>query len=197
MKIKNIFIISGILLVLLFGSYLIQTTYSKFRKNLTTNTQIEVAGWNIKVNDESIVNKSTLTADISPIFPGSTNIAAGVIAPGAEGYYDITIDASNVNVSFNYLIFSTVSNDSNVTDLITTGYEINPTVGSTVIPYSSETGITGSIPFGTASTIIRIFIKWDDSVSATMDNASDTTAATNSGTQALMTTTLTFTQINS
>lgn len=196
MKIKNILIISGILIVLLFGSYLIQTTYSKFKKNINSDTEVQIAGWNIKVNSESIINKSKLTANISPTFIGSSYVSPGVIAPGVEGYYDIVIDAGDVDVSFNYVILSTTSGDSTITDLVTTGYEINPSEGTNIMPYNIESGITGSIVHGTNSTIIRIYIKWDDSATANMDNIADTQAATNSSAKALMETNITFNQIN-
>ena len=190
MKIKSILIISAIIIILLFGSYLFQTTYSKFRKNLNSDTNISIASWNIKVNEESILGKSTLTSNIIPVFPGNEYVKENVIAPNATGYYDIVIDASSVDVSFNYIITPTVSPNSDITDLIVTSYSID---NGDIIDYTDN--ISGSINYGN-NQIIRIYIKWDDSINNNMDNKDDTDIAINSNSKAIISNSIVFSQKN-
>ena len=102
--------------------YLFQSSYAKYRRGISGNVSSDIASWNIKVNGEDIANKKTLTNTIEPTFLESENSAAGVIAPGVEGYYTITIDASDVDVPFECSIRSEVSPDSSVSDLKTLSY---------------------------------------------------------------------------
>lgn len=196
-KDKIIIGISLVIVILCFV-YLFQASYAKYRKKINGNIKATVAGWNIKVNTETISGKKELTNDIVPVFLGDDNTKAGVIAPGATGYFDLTIDASLSDVSFTYKINTTVASDSAVIDLVATSYIVNPSAtNTTTTAYDDATGITGTIAHNTASTVIRVYIKWDDSATNQMSNAVDTDVAIDENSKALMKTTIVFTQINS
>ena len=191
-KIKFIFYFVLIFICLF---YLVQSSYAKYKKDIEGDLKSSIAKWNIKVNDELITNKSKLTNNITPIFEGNEYVKDNVIAPGVEGYYDIIIQSSVSNYPFTYQINSNVSTSSDVKDLITTKYIINPDTDNIENTYSKENGITGTF---TQNGIvkIRVFIKWNDIIDTTMDNQKDTEVAIDSNSKALMEVKLKFTQKN-
>ena len=191
-KIKFIFYFVLIFICLF---YLVQSSYAKYKKDIEGDLKSSIAKWNIKVNDELITNKSKLTNNITPIFEGNEYVKDNVIAPGVEGYYDIIIKSNVSNYPFTYQINSNVSTSSDVKDLITTRYIINPDTDNIEKTYSKETGITGT--FTQNDTVkIRIFIKWNDIIDTTLDNQKDTEVAIDSNSKALMEVKLKFTQKN-
>ena len=190
------FIILFIVLVSCCLLYLFQSSYAKYRRQINGSVSSDIASWNIKVNGEDIANKKTLTTTIEPTFLESENTKEGVIAPGVTGYYTITIDASDVDVNFLCSIHSDVSVDSNVVDLKTLSYVVNPVSDNDEkLTYSADTGIVQQISKNTNQAVFRIYIQWDDEA-GTMDNQADTEAATNDNSKALMNVTLQFSQLN-
>lgn len=176
--------------------YLFQSSYAKYRKQVEGNVSAKIASWNIKINNEDIANKKVLTSNIAPTFPETENTVKDVLAPGSEGYYTITIDATNVDVAFQYTIFSDVADTSSVTDLKTLSYIINPNnATASKIEYNPTTGISGTLDKNAKTLSIRIYIQWDDE-DGTMTNEEDTSAAITATKQALMKVKLQFSQIN-
>ena len=168
------FIILFIVLVSCCLLYLFQSSYAKYRRQINGSVSSDIASWNIKVNGEDIANKKTLTTTIEPTFLESENTKEGVIAPGVTGYYTITIDASDVDVNFLCSIHSDVSVDSNVVDLKTLSYVVNPVSDNDEkLTYSADTGIVQQISKNTNQTVFRIYIQCDDE-SCTIDNQADT-----------------------
>jgi hypothetical protein len=176
--------------------YLFQSSYAKYRRGVSGRVSSEIASWNIKVNGEDIMDKKELTTTIEPTFLESENSNEGVIAPGVEGYYLVTIDASEVDVNFLCTIYSTVAETSSISDLKTLSYEINPTDDtSNKLEYSPDTGIVVEIPKNTSEYVFKIYLTWDDDT-GTMDNQADTSVALDDTSQALMTVDLQFSQLN-
>lgn len=176
--------------------YLFQSSYAKYRRGVSGRVSSEIASWNIKVNGEDIMDKKELTTTIEPTFLESENSNEGVIAPGVEGYYLVTIDASEVDVNFLCTIYSTVAETSSISDLKTLSYEINPTDNtSNKLEYSPDTGIVVEIPKNTSEYVFKIYLTWDDDT-GTMDNQADTSVALDDTSQALMTVDLQFSQLN-
>ena len=95
------------LFALLFSLNTILTTYGKYSTSIDEKAEVKIASWRILVNDEDVRNNDTETHTITPIFLGNNNINKNVIAPNAEGYFDLVIDSTHVDVSFKYevLIF--------------------------------------------------------------------------------------------
>lgn len=173
-----------------------QNTYSKYKDDVDGTTNIQIARWNIIVNNESIANKTSLTNNIQATFPGTDYISPGVVAPGSEGYYDIVIQSRNVDVAFNYKLNASLDPNSGISDLVITGYTIDPVEpmeNNVTEEYTGE--ITGDVPLGKIITTIRVYIKWDDSPTNTMDNIADTNAVIDSSTVALFINNLEFNQI--
>ena len=69
--------------------------YAKYLSSASGNTTIPIARWNITVNNASITTNTDITSSITPLFPGTEHISEGIIAPTAEGYFDLNFDFSN------------------------------------------------------------------------------------------------------
>ena len=162
---------------LVFSISLIQETYAKYQTTATGETSIKIARWNIKVNEQDILLNSAVTEAITPVFIGNDNTKADVIAPRAEGYFDIIMDTTNVDVSFRYTISTSPNLESSVTDLIVTGYSIN---GSEITNVDGNmTNVTNTVLYTDTNKIntVRVYIKWNDDETGTMTNADDTNAS--------------------
>lgn len=176
--------------------FIIINTFAKYATSATQKTNIPIARWDIKVNDISIKNGDSLTSIITPTFPGNKHIAAGIIAPTAEGYFDLKLDCSDADVSFSYTITIAPNENSSISDIIATGYSIDD---GELISFSEATNsISENIYYnsGITSRNIRVYIKWnDDAESESMNNVQDTAAALDSTNSALLDVNLQFTQI--
>lgn len=175
--------------------FFIEDTYAKYITSTNESASMNIARWRILVNNKDIRENSTTNAVITPIFNGNDNINSGIIAPNSEGYFDLIIDATEADVSFKYKIEISVNQNSPVKDLITTKYIIdngneiplerdNATIENTVLHKDNTKPIN-----------IRIYIKWDDSNEATMDNDADTEATKQVDNSAKMDVKLSFIQL--
>lgn len=173
--------------------FLIQI-FAKYLTSASGDTSMNVARWNILVNDVSIKNNTDISNTLAPVFPGSEHIASNIIAPTAEGYFDLNFDVSDADVSFEYEISTTVDENSVVKDLVTTGYSIDDGEKITFDEVNSPIKDTILLTDAIGTQKIRIYVKWNDDETATMDNAADTTATT-SETPALLHVNISFTQI--
>lgn len=169
------FIIIFIFIVGISFIYLFQATYAKYRKQITTEVNANVASWNIKINDEAIANKKKLANSITPIFDENEYVKANTLAPGVTGHFDIIIDSSNVDVDFTYEITASLAEDTDLKDFKITGYELNDS--GTINKYDSS--ITGDLVKNTKNTKIRFYVAWVDDDTNEMDNSEDTTYAVN------------------
>lgn len=183
------------LCVILLGAlYYIPTTYAKYRKKVNGSVNFDMASWHILVNNEDVVGKTQLTNKITPAFSGDEYTKENVIAPGVVGYYDIIIDPSATDVSFDYTILSESPSDSSVLDLVTLGYVLNPVTGNEAITPVDASGITGTLEHNSSALTVRVFVEWDDSDTNIMDNTQDTQVAADPTSKAYLNVTLTFTQ---
>lgn len=140
--------------------YEITDTYGLFESNKTLTVDNTVAKWNIYINETNINETTTFTVDNFTLEETST-VADGKIAPGTTGYFDITIDPTDTQVSIRYdLTFDFSAIPSNIT---ISGIE--ETSGSSMIrtgefTYSNylvlsdiEDGITNNI---------RVYLAWNN-----------------------------------
>ena len=148
-----------------------QETYAKYSTSNTATSDMSIARWRILVNDFDVRNNLSSETVIEPVFSGNSNIADGYIAPTATGYFDVVIDATDTDVSFNYVISLNQNENNEVTDLIINGYSINNGSQQT---YSNN--ITGTIYDNDVNKTIsiRVYVTWNDGVGSTMNNQADT-----------------------
>ena len=101
------------------------------------------------------------------------------------GYFDLNIDFSQVDVSFDYTVSISAGSQNAVADFVVTGYSID---NNTIQQFEDSTNTltenisyTADILEGTTSRDIRIFVKWNDNpITKTMNNIDDTNTTLNS-----------------
>lgn len=174
----------------------IRETYSKYITAASGDANMEIAKWKFSINNQDILSNSSITNTINPIFIDNTNVNDGVIAPKSEGYFDIIVDAKDVDVSFDYIVNVNVDEKSAVKDIIVTGYSINNNPRVEISNNNSTIKNTVLKSSNTKQINLRIYIKWDDSENASMDNAEDTLASL-SGEKASLNVILSFIQVAS
>lgn len=158
---------------------MIQDTYAKYISSASANSEFTIARWSFLVNSQDVLSNSDFSNTIIPNFDQNTNIAPNVIAPTTTGYFDITIDSSNVDVAFNETITLSQNEDNTVDDLVFVGYKLNNGTMVSLNDVSSAT-ITSSHALNEQNTTntYRVYIKWnDDENTETMNNADDTEAS--------------------
>lgn len=194
MKTYKKFILLIILILILALVFFLIQIFAKYLTSATGNTSMNVARWNILVNDISIKNNTDISNTLTPVFPGNENIASNIIAPTAEGYFDLNFDFSAADVSFEYEITTSVNENSSVKDLVTTGYSVDDGEKITFDEVNSPIKDTISLTDNIKTQKIRIYVKWNDDENATMDNAADT-ASTTSGNLTSLNVNISFTQL--
>ena len=190
---KLLFLLIGILICILL--FFIVQIYAKYLTSASGNTNIGIAKWDIVVNDLSIKNNTDISNKITPVFPGNDNIASNIIAPTAEGYFDLNFDFSNADVSFTYEITTSVAENSSVTDLVATGYSVDDGEKVTFANYNDPITDTITLDSNIKTRKIRIFVMWNDDADTTQMTNEDDTLSTKSTDPALFNVNISFTQI--
>ena len=185
-------LISFLICILVF--FVIQI-YAKYITTATGDASIKIANWNISINNLSIKNNTDISSAIVPVFPGNENIATNIIAPTAEGYFDLNLDFSGTSVSFKYEINTSVAENSSVKDLVTTGYSIDNGEKISFSNYNEPISETISLGSKITARKIRIYVLWnDDETTSSMTNEEDT-LSTSSDIPALLHVDISFTQL--
>ena len=177
---KIIYLIIGILIAL--AVLCMVQIYAKYLSSASGDTTMTIAKWNILVNKLSIKNNTDISNSIVPVFPGNSNVAKDIIAPTAEGYFDLEFDFKDADVSFEYEITTSVDDNSIVKDLVVTGYSIDDGEKIEFENFNEPIKEQINLDSGIETRKIRIYILWnDDEQSQTMTNEDDTiaTAANN------------------
>lgn len=159
----------------------LQDTYAKYATTTSGTGSLSIARWRILVNNYDVTQNLTSNSIITPVFSGSTHIAPDIIAPTSEGYFDIIIDASDTDVSFNYTINLANNATSSVQDLTLKDYDLTIGEDSEEDLEITDSKITGTINLNDEIKVhkYRVYIFWNDGDGQTMNNVSDTNATPN------------------
>ncbi len=111
-----------VFVLLSFSLSIMSNTYSRYITDTTGDIEMAFAKWQILLNNEDITQNSSNSIEITPTLLENENVAQNKLAPTSEGYYDIEIDPSNVDVSFNYTL--SITKDKTMEDLIIDKYTI-------------------------------------------------------------------------
>lgn len=143
---------------------------------ITSNSDINISAWNIKVNNQDIINSSDITSTIELTVPETNYYKEGYLVPGAIGYFDIDVDGSNVNLPYKYTVTSVLSEDNEIADLKIIGYSVD---NGNTINYLTELNpnVELNVQANTDS-IARVYVQWNDDTSTqTLNDVADTTLA--------------------
>ncbi len=170
------FFIALFSMLLLFD--MIEGSYAKYVSSASAGSNIAIAKWAFKVNDQDVLDDRDFSETIMPVFEGSSYIAPGVIAPGSEGYFDIEIDSTDTDVNFTESISLRMADDNTVTDLRIIGYKKND---GEFTEFTNALQITNDVDYTDLDKVntYRIYVKWIDGTGERMNNVSDTNASKN------------------
>ena len=188
-----------ILLVFIPLSFLLcfmSNTYSRYVADTTGDLKMSFAQWQILVNNEDITKNTSSSVVLKPVIDTNEYVKNNKIAPSSTGYFDVSIDPSNVDVSFNYNISLKVVNE-NMPDLMITKYAIldsNFDEEKDTITYNDIENnlIQGSLDLNNINIVtnsdeikasnfepftIRICFEWYEGEEEKMNNETDTSIA--------------------
>ena len=97
---RILFIISLIISLLL-----ISDTYAKYQEQVNASYRSNIKRWKLIVNEKIVRQQDSLTQVVEPILKDNPYVADDVIVPGREGYFDMDIDFSKVDVPFSVEFF--------------------------------------------------------------------------------------------
>ncbi len=168
-----------VFVIFAFALSIVSNTYSRYVAAAEENIDLALANWQILLNDEDITNSSESIGLINPVILENENVANNKLAPSSVGYFDINIDASSVELSFNYNL--KINNNEILDDLLITKYKIieegtDPEEVEFINVVDNE--INGTINYSDVSVIkpfkIRVFFEWFDGDNESSNDESDT-----------------------
>lgn len=183
--------------LLIFTLFTVSKTFSKYLTSAQGNSNIAIAKWNIKVNKTQITSGTDLSQKIEPILPGNKHIKKGIIAPTAEGYFDLDLEFVDVDVSFKYEINIAQDETNKVKDLIVTGYKLDNDPEIT-FNATDDKKITEEILLNSniKERKIRVFFTWNDNIDTEkMNNKQDTLTTIGENASTLLNVKISFIQI--
>ena len=165
----------------------IRNTYAKYYENVATNYDVNIKRWLIKINNQDIIDNSTVTNGISATFVENEYMNNNVLVPTAQYYVDIELDYTEVDLSFeiydmNVLatgnVYEELENDELIEyteileDLrilkIVTVEENEET--EILLPYTVEIGNENE----DTTISLRIYFEWNDGIEENMNDDEDT-----------------------
>ena len=162
-------------------------TYSRYVADTNGDIKIGFAKWQIAVNSNDITDNTVSTINITPTIDPNVDVAENTIAPSSSGYFDIVIDPTNVDVSFDYSISIDLLNE-NMPDLMITEYAFlndtfedgddlvkNPLENSTITD-TYDVSTNDKKPF-----TIRVFFEWFEGENENMNDEADTLIGVDAG----------------
>lgn len=181
MKRKNTIRIIEILFIIsiLITFFSIQRTYAKYFEKVGTTYNTNIKKWVININNNNIHDMDSLSKIMQPVLVENENMNSNeTLIPGREGYFDMVLDYSYVDLAFEYTFSIEQLNNTKLADFEIYGYSVidgeNPEVVETkeikgVIDPTTELDSNGE-----KKKDIRILFRWNDGEGSTMNNASDT-----------------------
>ncbi len=89
------------IIMLFVTCYEISTTFGLFESEQVVVVNSDIGKWQIVVNDTSI--KTSTTFEVTSVqVTGEPNVKPNNFAPGTSGYFEITIDPNDTDVSIRY-----------------------------------------------------------------------------------------------
>lgn len=169
-KRKKIFLLLAIL-SLFCCCYTFTKTYAKYFSQPKNERKFYIKRWNILINDEEIKNNQELSNKLSLNIDNLENVAENKIAPDSTGNFEINLDYTNTDLNFNYEI--EIYGNEDLKDLIIYKIEIND---EQQVQKETNNIINGTVNINEEpkSKKIKIYTKWNDDESASMNDEEDT-----------------------
>lgn len=175
MKKKIFFLLACTSLLICIGSTIY--TYAKYNSQSNHDIGTNIKKWKIKVNNKEIKNNAELNELINVTFENNEHTAENKMAPGSNGSFEIELDYSNVEVSFEYEISI---KDVTIPDIAITKVEVD----NELIPSTNDYKISNKVNLNDNTNTskvktIKVYLSWKDDENSTMDNTEDTNITIN------------------
>lgn len=156
----------------------IQRTYARYFEKVDTTYATNIKRWVINVNNKNVHEQETLNQVMQPILVEDENINSDVLVPGREGYFEMFIDYSSVDLAFEYEFSIEQLNETPLEDFEIYGYEVVDADGTSTVTETSE--IKGVIDpatdfnsDGEQKKNIKVLFRWNDENQDTTDATSE------------------------
>ena len=143
---------------------LFYSTFARYTAVVENDTTVVIANWQISVNDIDMINGEKLT-DTVQLVPLTETTTDNKLAPGQNGYFDITINPEGTEVAIEYIINLDLS--SLPAGIILTTYEI---IEDNISANIADSQIHGEINLQQMQQLtsaekktIRIYWEWKES----------------------------------
>lgn len=172
------------LIVSTFTISLISNTYSRYIVDAASNLEMQFSKWQILINENDITDNNSSEIVLAPVLEKNENIKANTFAPTSKGYFDILVDPTNVELSFDYTIslellnqdmpdllisnYSLIDSSYNENDTLTLNNIENNQIKGT-LNYNTQEENYSFEPF-----TIRIYFEWYEGENELMNDISDT-----------------------
>lgn len=146
------------------ASSLLIATYGIFESNVLQGATIDIAVWEVLINDSVVTNENKTFEIDDIIWNGSENVLNGKVAPGMDGYFDIVINPGNTDVSIRYDIVYDIEylNQINKAFKVTNVEEINDNNLILTDKYT-YTGVINLEDINSSKKhVVRTYVKWED-----------------------------------
>lgn len=142
---------------------LFYNTFARYTTVVQNESTVEIADWQISINNKDILNGETLVNSLQ-LIPDTQITTDNKIAPGQKGYFDIIINPEGTDVAIQYMLnFNTTNIPSGI---LLTKYEILETGISARIENNT---IEGEINLQEENQLtqeekktIRVFWEWNE-----------------------------------
>lgn len=177
MKRKRILRIIQILCIIsiLITIFSVQRTYAKYFEKVNTTYHTNIKRWLINVNTYNIHEMDELSQVIQPVFVEDENMNSNnTLVPGRKGYFEILLDYSSVDLTFEYEFFIEQLNTKKLEDFEIYGCEIIDADDTSIVTETNE--IKGVIDpttefdsNGDRKRRMRVLFRWNDANADTLD----------------------------
>lgn len=164
------------IILFLLTVYTIAHTFAVFESEAELETELNIAKWNIKVNNELVTGSTNHTFSIEDDYLSveqNNKVIEKKIAPGTEGNFDIEIFPDGTQVSLRFDVFIDTSQVTN--SKIKVNNIVSLTNGVTMIRTSDKV-FTGVLPLADIqagkTALLRVTFEWinsDDSEDMKVD----------------------------
>ena len=102
------------------------------------------------------------------------------------GYFDLTVDSTNVNVNFKYTVTTSFASGNSIADMQIIGYSLNGNNETITYLDNYHPTATNQVSASSNSSSMRVYVQWVDGVAnEVLNNAQDTAVAISGGKTAI------------
>ena len=156
----------------------VRNTFAKYYERVNTNYEINIKRWMIKVNNSDIIEENDFSEIITPTYVANQHASQNVLVPTGQGFFEIEIDYTNVDVSF--IVDFTIEPIGAVADQLK-----DLQFSKVVVVDASNNETEDELPFAVEvlgdeeekEVRLRIYFEWYDGVDEQMSDEQDTTYA--------------------